>query len=672
MTTTNMKVQLRRDTASNWTTKNPTLLSGEMGIETDTNKFKFGDGNKTWTQLDYASTESITPTWGGIVGTLGDQTDLNTALTAKVEKTTEFSVSESDTTIPVFDTLDNTWIYTNNGGIGDTAVLKTSSAYLTVRYNISDLTGKSVHVYLKWHSSDLPIPFIVFVTNNATIITRKLYNEYASSSNQRITVDENITVPEGATQLWIATTKADLPRPSAELVEPIIHTAGNTLDGIAADYINTVKTMDDIKIQPTDTYGTFFTIPNNVLTMQPASELYSTNEFPVTAGKLYTIKTEWQSGDLNTYIIAFTDNDRNVLLSKQYKQYGSGKVVVSTELEAPTNATKLFVSWRNEFNKSTCTEKAGSEYHLITLSEVIDNKISEAIIPPVDSSKSINMLFIGNSLTQDGVSYVPWILKRLYPEIQFKFWMWYCGGYQLYQHLAKFNKHQTCEIASYTDNTQTGWSNYNNSKTIDDMLGSGVKFDVISIQEYFTYKSTYGESDIQVFKDTLGYIADHYPYPYYLAELFHQPHLTQESKSIDIDDRFAWQVQCTQQMWNELPIQSIIPTGFASYRATKTDLNSLGDVGGLSPDYTHCQEGLPCQMLAWVTTQWILRHIGYPTGMYNDPTQINQSAYNSINVPGANIGSGLVTGTTAQYRLAQQVAMNALKECDSTFKFTAS
>ena len=94
--------------------------------------------------------------------------------------------------------------------------------------------------------------------------------------------------------------------------------------------------------------------------------------------------------------------------------------------------------------------------------------------------------------------------------------------------------------------------------------------------------------------------------------------------------------------------------------------------GGMSPDYTHSQEGLPCQMLAWVTTQWILRHIGYPTGMYNDPTQITQADYTSINVPGANIGSGLVTGTTDQYRLAQQVAMNALKECDNTFKFTVA
>lgn len=53
----NMVVSLvtRNDTAQNWTTNNPTLLKGEMGLETDTGKFKFGDGTHTWTQLEYAS-----------------------------------------------------------------------------------------------------------------------------------------------------------------------------------------------------------------------------------------------------------------------------------------------------------------------------------------------------------------------------------------------------------------------------------------------------------------------------------------------------------------------------------------------------------------------------------------------------------------------------------------
>lgn len=46
-------IQNRRDTAANWTSVNPILASGEIGVETDTNKFKLGDGTSTWAQLDY-------------------------------------------------------------------------------------------------------------------------------------------------------------------------------------------------------------------------------------------------------------------------------------------------------------------------------------------------------------------------------------------------------------------------------------------------------------------------------------------------------------------------------------------------------------------------------------------------------------------------------------------
>ena len=45
--------QQRRDTASNWTSNNPTLLAGEWGIETDTKKFKLGDGSSNWQSLEY-------------------------------------------------------------------------------------------------------------------------------------------------------------------------------------------------------------------------------------------------------------------------------------------------------------------------------------------------------------------------------------------------------------------------------------------------------------------------------------------------------------------------------------------------------------------------------------------------------------------------------------------
>ena len=51
-------IQLRRDTASAWTSANPTLAQGEMGVETDTAKYKIGDGTTVWTSLAYSSLPS--------------------------------------------------------------------------------------------------------------------------------------------------------------------------------------------------------------------------------------------------------------------------------------------------------------------------------------------------------------------------------------------------------------------------------------------------------------------------------------------------------------------------------------------------------------------------------------------------------------------------------------
>lgn len=47
------KLQLRRDLAANWTSVNPVLGPGEIGIEIDTNSFKIGNGVANWSALPY-------------------------------------------------------------------------------------------------------------------------------------------------------------------------------------------------------------------------------------------------------------------------------------------------------------------------------------------------------------------------------------------------------------------------------------------------------------------------------------------------------------------------------------------------------------------------------------------------------------------------------------------
>ena len=46
-----VRIQLRRDTAANWSSTNPTLRAGEIGIETDTLKFKIGNGSSPWNSI---------------------------------------------------------------------------------------------------------------------------------------------------------------------------------------------------------------------------------------------------------------------------------------------------------------------------------------------------------------------------------------------------------------------------------------------------------------------------------------------------------------------------------------------------------------------------------------------------------------------------------------------
>lgn len=53
--TLNVTLLLRSGTAAEWSSANPVLNKSEMGVESDTRKFKFGDGTTAWNELAYAN-----------------------------------------------------------------------------------------------------------------------------------------------------------------------------------------------------------------------------------------------------------------------------------------------------------------------------------------------------------------------------------------------------------------------------------------------------------------------------------------------------------------------------------------------------------------------------------------------------------------------------------------
>lgn len=51
--TLNVRQKQKSDLAASWTTNNPILLSGEIGVESDTGNIKVGDGATAWNDLAY-------------------------------------------------------------------------------------------------------------------------------------------------------------------------------------------------------------------------------------------------------------------------------------------------------------------------------------------------------------------------------------------------------------------------------------------------------------------------------------------------------------------------------------------------------------------------------------------------------------------------------------------
>ena len=81
-------IQIRRDVASTWTSVNPTLAIGEIGLETDTSKIKVGTGSGTWTSLSYWTLGTsgfaplASPTFTGAVNASGTLQIGGTAITS--------------------------------------------------------------------------------------------------------------------------------------------------------------------------------------------------------------------------------------------------------------------------------------------------------------------------------------------------------------------------------------------------------------------------------------------------------------------------------------------------------------------------------------------------------------------------------------------------------------
>ncbi len=156
-------MQQRRGLAAQWTAANPVLAAGEIGFETDTSKFKMGNGTSTWSQLVYfanatelqaaidsvvgMSPESLN-TLSEIADALGDNPDFLAALAtnARVDLVVlEGAASITQVSNTISGALETHKDKTTNvHGIADTANLATKS-YADTAVSDHNLQTLGVH-----------------------------------------------------------------------------------------------------------------------------------------------------------------------------------------------------------------------------------------------------------------------------------------------------------------------------------------------------------------------------------------------------------------------------------------------------------------------------------------------------------------------------------------------
>jgi hypothetical protein len=132
------RMQQRRGTAAQWTSANPILAAGEIGFETDTGKFKMGNGSSAWSALSYFADSSD-------FDTTAIESTIDSKVATAVNNLVAGAPAALDTLNEIADAIDNnsTFAATIIGSINAKANGTDLTAHTTSTINVHGIANTS-------------------------------------------------------------------------------------------------------------------------------------------------------------------------------------------------------------------------------------------------------------------------------------------------------------------------------------------------------------------------------------------------------------------------------------------------------------------------------------------------------------------------------------------------
>lgn len=290
----------------------------------------------------------------------------------------------------------------------------------------------------------------------------------------------------------------------------------------------------------------------------------------------------------------------------------------------------------------------------------------------VEYEKTIKALHIGNSFTEDSMGYVPFLLKEICPNVNFKIGIAIKGACKLAETAAALTGEsqilngETIEPVDYVFSVSEKGDPWNllGSKNIDTIINYE-EWDIITVQQnganafsdFDTYFKPFLPKIVNAIFNKinnpikLGFILTHGSYGGTDSEV--------------LKEHWKGTANNVKKVIDSYPFNIVFPYGTAVENIRTTSISSLGDTGNLLADNTHLQDGIGCLTAAYANILVFLKLAGYnDIGVLGEKTiRPTKKWLTEKNIRGTNLGtSDTVIGITeANCRIAQISAIQAVK-----------
>lgn len=289
------------------------------------------------------------------------------------------------------------------------------------------------------------------------------------------------------------------------------------------------------------------------------------------------------------------------------------------------------------------------------------------------ADREVNILMLGNSFTQDSMSYVPFIMQNIAPSVKLNLAIGYIGGCSLAQHCANLlGENQILNDKTYSpisysyqlyESGENAWKTIG-SKTIDEILAEK-KWNIITLQQNganaaSSWDKYYAPYIHKIHKALYEKVGNSVKLGWLLV------HGAYAETSETLLSNWQGSAENTKKIENITPNQLIFPYGTAVQNLRTTPLINLGDGGFLMGDTAHLHEGIGCLTAAYANTLTILDALGLREisiiGEKTRPTKAWCAEHGVLDPNYGAITNDVVGITEDNCYLAQVAAIQAVKK----------